>query len=138
MFGWANPKRFMELSGAVLPWVAGAAGLFLIVGLYLSVTAPPDYQQGDSVRIMFVHDGLWLDGACFCDWPYKSTSVGRRGGQGSRSARGALHGACAHHRLALGGAYVGNLLGMGRAIDILFAPAVSVLRLHGSVERHRG
>jgi heme exporter protein C len=45
----------MELSGAVLPWIAGAAAILIAVGLYLGFTAPPDYQQGDTVRIMFVH-----------------------------------------------------------------------------------
>ena len=76
MFGWANPKRFMELSGAVLPWVAGAAGLFLIVGLYLSVTAPPDYQQGDSVRIMFVHvPAAWISMMAY-GWMALASAIG--------------------------------------------------------------
>ncbi len=55
MFAFANPKRFMDLSGAVLPWLGGATAVFLAAGLYLAFTAPPDYQQGDTVRIMFVH-----------------------------------------------------------------------------------
>src|ERR1041385_2969923 len=76
MFGWANPKRFMELSGAVLPWVSGAAGLFLIVGLYLSVTAPPDYQQGDSVRIMFVHvPAAWISMMAY-GWMALASAIG--------------------------------------------------------------
>jgi len=61
MFRLANPKRFMQLSGAVLPWLAGAAAIFLAIGSYLSITAPPDYQQGDTVRIMFVHvPAAWI------------------------------------------------------------------------------
>jgi len=55
MFEFANPKRFMDLSGTVLPWLAAVTGILLAVGLYLSFAAPPDYQQGDTVRIMFVH-----------------------------------------------------------------------------------
>lgn len=55
MFGYANPKRFMELSGRILPWLAGATAALFAVGLYLSLTSPPDYQQGETVRIMFVH-----------------------------------------------------------------------------------
>jgi heme exporter protein C len=55
MLRYANPKRFMELSGAILPWLAGAAAIFLAVGLVLAFTSPPDYQQGSTVRIMFVH-----------------------------------------------------------------------------------
>ncbi len=55
IFDFANPKRFMDLSGALLPWFASVAAIALVVGLYLSFAAPPDYQQGDTVRIMFVH-----------------------------------------------------------------------------------
>ncbi len=55
MLRYANPKRFMDLSGAALPWLAGAAAAFLAAGLYLAFTSPPDYQQGSTVRIMFIH-----------------------------------------------------------------------------------
>jgi heme exporter protein C len=55
MFAYANPQRFMELSGRMLPWLATATAILFAVGLYLSVTAPPDYQQGETVRIMFIH-----------------------------------------------------------------------------------
>ncbi|MFL5237967.1 MAG: heme ABC transporter permease CcmC [Rhizomicrobium sp.] len=55
MFSYANPKRFMELSGHILPWLAALTAILFIAGLYLSFAAPPDYQQGDTVRIMFVH-----------------------------------------------------------------------------------
>jgi len=55
MFGYANPKRFMELSGHILPWLAALTAMLFVAGLYLSFAAPPDYQQGDTVRIMFVH-----------------------------------------------------------------------------------
>jgi len=57
----SNPTRFMELSATALPWVAGAAGLLLTFGLYLSFTAPLDYQQGHAAKIMFVHvPTAWL------------------------------------------------------------------------------
>ena len=55
MLEYANPKRFMDLSGTLLPWLAGATAIPFAVGLYLSFTVPPDYQQGDTVRIMFIH-----------------------------------------------------------------------------------
>jgi heme exporter protein C len=51
----ANPTRFMDLSGRLLPWVVALGGLLLAVGLYMSATAPPDYQQGHTAKIMFVH-----------------------------------------------------------------------------------
>ncbi len=58
----ANPARFTRVSGALLPWVSGLAAAVLAVGLYWSlVIAPPDYQQGESVRIMFIHvPAAWL------------------------------------------------------------------------------
>ncbi|MBU1325721.1 MAG: heme ABC transporter permease CcmC [Alphaproteobacteria bacterium] len=55
MFGLANPERFMRFSAPLVGPLWLAAGLLLAVGGWLSLTAPPDYQQGDSVRIMFVH-----------------------------------------------------------------------------------
>ncbi len=55
IFEFANPKRFMDASGKLLPWLAGATMIALAAGLYLGFTAPPDYQQGDTVKIMFVH-----------------------------------------------------------------------------------
>jgi heme exporter protein C len=52
----ANPARFMRVSGALLPYLASATVAAFGAGLYLALlAAPPDYQQGESVRIMFVH-----------------------------------------------------------------------------------
>ena len=51
----ANPTRFLALSGRLLPWTAGAAVLFLAAGLALAFAAPADYQQGETVRIMYIH-----------------------------------------------------------------------------------
>lgn len=58
----ANPTRFMELSRRILPWISGLAALTLAYGLYLTFfVAPPDYQQGETVRIMFIHvPAAWL------------------------------------------------------------------------------
>ena len=58
----ANPTRFLRLANAVLPSVwAITIGLFA-VGLYGALfTSPPDYQQGETVRIMFVHvPAAWM------------------------------------------------------------------------------
>jgi heme exporter protein C len=58
----ANPTRFLSFSGRVQPWLIGATAVLLVLGLYLSFfVAPPDYQQGDAVRIMFIHvPSAWL------------------------------------------------------------------------------
>ncbi len=55
----------MRLSGAVLPWVSAGAlvltGIGLIWGLFF---APADWQQGDAVRIMYIHvPAAWLASA---------------------------------------------------------------------------
>jgi len=56
MFSLANPARFMRWSAAVLPYCAGATAALLAAGVILALfVAPPDYQQGEAVRIMYVH-----------------------------------------------------------------------------------
>ena len=62
MWGLANPTRFMALSGRLVPWLAVAAAVLAAAGLYLSwFVAPADYQQGETVRIMFLHvPAAWL------------------------------------------------------------------------------
>jgi heme exporter protein C len=58
----ANPTRFMALSGRLLPWVWGLAAVLIAYGLFLAFfRAPPDYQQGHTVKIMFIHvPAAWL------------------------------------------------------------------------------
>jgi heme exporter protein C len=58
----ANPTRFMQLSGTLMPWVAGAAAALILYALYLAFfVAPEDYQQGQTVKIMFIHvPAAWL------------------------------------------------------------------------------
>ena len=67
--GWhrfANPARFRRIADRVAPWAGWLATGLLIVGLWLgSAVAPADYQQGETVRIMFVHvPSAWM--ALFC------------------------------------------------------------------------
>lgn len=62
----ANPTRFMTLSARLLPWITGVAVLLLATGLVLSFNAPPDYQQANTVKIMFVHvPCAWLGMAIY-------------------------------------------------------------------------
>lgn len=58
----ANPTRFMELSGTLLPWLFGLAAALVAYGLYLVFfVAPPDYQQGETVKILYIHvPSAWL------------------------------------------------------------------------------
>jgi heme exporter protein C len=50
------PRSFFEMTGRWLPWLSAAALLTLIVGtVWALLFAPADYQQGESVRIMYMH-----------------------------------------------------------------------------------
>ena len=62
MLQLANPSRFLRFADATVPWLAGLTALLFAAGLYLSFfVAPADYQQGETVRIMFVHvPSAWL------------------------------------------------------------------------------
>ncbi len=62
----ANPTRFLNLSGALLPWMSGITALLFAVGLAMAFQAPEDYQQGITVRIMYIHvPAAWLSMMCY-------------------------------------------------------------------------
>lgn len=58
----ANPSRFLAFADRLLPWLAGLTLLAFGVGLYQTFfLAPDDYQQGATVKIMFLHvPAAWL------------------------------------------------------------------------------
>src|SRR5246500_271304 len=57
----ANPTRFLSLATRALPWLIAATAALLLIGLYQSFTAPDDYQQGATVKIMFIHvPNAWM------------------------------------------------------------------------------
>lgn len=56
MLTLANPAKFMALTARLLPWLLGVTALLFAAGLPLAlVFSPPDYQQGEAVRIMYIH-----------------------------------------------------------------------------------
>ncbi|MFZ0469889.1 MAG: heme ABC transporter permease [Thiogranum sp.] len=57
-----SPKHFYRIAGRWIPWLAAACAALMLIGLYQGmVVAPPDYQQGDSYRIMFIHvPSAWM------------------------------------------------------------------------------
>jgi len=59
---FANPTRFNRLARRLLPWFAWSAAAAIAAGLWLALVAsPPDYQQGESVRIMYIHvPSAWM------------------------------------------------------------------------------
>lgn len=63
MIGYlANPNRFFRIAAFVQPVAAVLAVLLLGIGLWQAlIVSPPDYQQGETVRIMYVHvPAAWL------------------------------------------------------------------------------
>ena len=61
MVNLANPTAFVELTRRVLPWLAAATAVLFVAGLWLSFAAPPDYQQGETVKIMYLHvPAAWM------------------------------------------------------------------------------
>jgi heme exporter protein C len=66
MLRYANPANFQRFAAAVIPWTAGLAAILIGIGLYKTFfMSPADYQQGQTVRIMYIHvPAAWL--AMFC------------------------------------------------------------------------
>ena len=64
--GLANPTRFLDLSGKALPWLAPLALVVVGAGLAMGFMAPEDYQQGITVRIMYIHVPFaWISMMCY-------------------------------------------------------------------------
>lgn len=56
MHKFANPARFNRLANAILPWSIAIMLIAFAYGLYQALwVSPPDYQQGETVRIMYLH-----------------------------------------------------------------------------------
>ena len=80
---YANPEISYELSDRLIPWFAGLSAVLLTVGLtWALLFAPPDYQQGDSFRIFYLHVpaaslsmgiylGMAIAGFCGLVWQFK-------------------------------------------------------------------
>jgi heme exporter protein C len=83
----ASPPYFYGLAGRLVPWLAVATALLIAGGLFGGlVLAPPDYQQGDAFRIIFVHvPSAWMSmfiyvvmavaGGIFLIWNMKLADV---------------------------------------------------------------
>jgi len=57
----ANPTRFLALTDRALPWLAAATLLAFALGANQVYLAPDDYQQGATVKIMYIHvPAAWL------------------------------------------------------------------------------
>ena len=69
----ANPTRFLTLTNRAMPWLALATAVVFAIGLSLAAFAPDDYQQGATVKIMFLHvPSAWL---CMFGWALMSVAA---------------------------------------------------------------
>ena len=62
MHGYANPARFLKLARPATGWLLGIGLLLVLAGAIGGlVLTPPDYLQGETVRILYVHvPAAWL------------------------------------------------------------------------------
>ena len=51
----ANPTRFVGFANALVPWLGALSAILIAAGLWMGFAAPEDYQQGTTVRIMYIH-----------------------------------------------------------------------------------
>lgn len=67
MLRFANPTRFLALAGWLIPAFSAIAALAGLAGLWLVfAVAPADYQQGETVKIMYIHvPSAWLAMGCY-------------------------------------------------------------------------
>jgi heme exporter protein C len=57
----ANPTRFLSLANRAIPWLGGATVIAFAFGINQVIGAPADYQQGETVKIMYLHvPSAWL------------------------------------------------------------------------------
>ncbi len=66
-FAFANPGRFLAFIRYAIPWLAACGAIIAAIGFYAAFAyAPADYQQGETVRIMYIHvPSAWLSTACY-------------------------------------------------------------------------
>jgi len=64
---FASPPYVYRVAGLLAPWFAWAAALSIALGLYGGLwSSPPDYQQGDGFRIIYIHvPSAYLSMMCY-------------------------------------------------------------------------
>ena len=68
LYKMASPRHFYRLANKLIPWLGIATLLLMAHGLYGGFfVAPPDYQQGESYRIIFIHVER-VDEYVLCSW----------------------------------------------------------------------
>jgi heme exporter protein C len=63
---FANPSRFLRLADRTIPWLGGVTLIAFAFGINQILAAPNDYQQGATVKIMYLHvPAAWLGMMCW-------------------------------------------------------------------------
>src|ERR1700735_2798710 len=66
LLDFANPSRFLKFPNADIPWRAGVTVLVFAFASAQAMAAPDDYQQGATVKIMYLHvPSAWLGMLCW-------------------------------------------------------------------------
>jgi heme exporter protein C len=62
LYTLANPQRFTRFADRILPWLVTLTVVTMLIGQYGAwFLAPPDYQQGETIRIKYVHvPAAWM------------------------------------------------------------------------------
>src|ERR671926_1765571 len=62
IYKYASPTTFYPLAGKMIPWFSTAAAILFAVGMFVGFfIAPPDFQQGEAYRIIFIHvPAAWM------------------------------------------------------------------------------
>src|SRR5580693_7301379 len=69
----ANPTRFLKFADRTIPWLGGLTMIVFAYGIDQAMLAPDDYQQGATVKIMFLHvPSAWLG---MMDWGLMSVAA---------------------------------------------------------------
>ena len=143
----ANPSVFLRWSGAALPFLAAGAAVLLAVGLYYGLVPgarrlPAGRDRPDHVRArsggLARHRLLRRHGGLGARHARLAPPAGRRLAEGRGPDRRRVHADLPRHRLAVGQADVGHLVGLGRPADLGPGAVPHVLRLHRAVARDRG
>ena len=139
MHALANPARFLRFARPATTWLLLIGLALAVVGMIAGLTlTPPDYLQGETVRILYIHvPSAWLGMAGWVGIAAASVSqlvwrhpLAAVAGRAIAPAGATFAAICLHHRLDLGTPDLGNLVGMGRPADVDARAVLPVPRLH--------
>lgn len=90
LHAFANPARFLKIARPLTAWLFWAGVALVAVGCWAGLTqTPPDYLQGDSVRILYIHvptawlgmggwTGIALSSIAYLVWRHPLANVAAR------------------------------------------------------------